>query len=309
MTQNLNDILPSRSEVAFSPGPMDSLVTRARGAGQLTKFPEDIESQKHWMMIRVFKDAQFRLKKATPDHSSLETIVLPMPATLGTGYGAEYKNSDLGLAGVAAATMATEGRGLGSTKSVGELLSGVLGKIRSESNQQFGRAAIAELTRGAAEAADFLIPGDVVGGFLGALNIAPNPHTAVLFQNVGLRSHQFQYKFIAKNKAESERLRKIIAIMKYYMLPDYSSSFGNFYFNYPNKFQIDFHYPKYLFSIAPSVLTSFAVNYHAEGVPLYFGAEDGGLGEQQPAPFSVELDMTFQEVTIQTKQTVKDYNR
>ena len=94
------------------------------------------------------------------------------------------------------------------------------------------------------------------------------------------------------------------------MLPDYASNhLGSHYFKYPNKFQIDFHYPKYLFSIAPSVLTSFAVNYHGEGVPLYFGEQEDGFSEQQPAPFSVELDMTFQEVTIQTKQTVKDYNR
>jgi hypothetical protein len=78
------------------------------------------------------------------------------------------------------------------------------------------------------------------------------------------------------------------------MAPGYAAE-GHF-FTYPEQFDIEFHYPNYLFDIGASVMTDFSVNYHSEGGSYYF--------DETNAPVSVTLSMTFQELTVNTKGNI-----
>jgi hypothetical protein len=123
--------------------------------------------------------------------------------------------------------------------------------------------------------------------------LALNPHMAVLFKSVGLRTFGFQYKFIARNQQESNTIRDIITTLKYHMHPEFYA--GNLAFKYPDSFEIDFssNRKNWLFTIKNSVLTDLTVNYNGENMPIFF--EDVG------APVSIDIQMTFQETEIFTK--------
>jgi hypothetical protein len=79
--------------------------------------------------------------------------------------------------------------------------------------------------------------------------------------------------------------------------------FTGAFMNFPEQFDIDFHYGKNLFDIGQSVLTTFGVNYHEQGTPLYHDVD----GEKYPA--SINIDMTFMEVTTLTKRQLAEKNR
>ncbi len=76
------------------------------------------------------------------------------------------------------------------------------------------------------------------------------------------------------------------------------------FFNYPNLFDIDFHYPQYLFNMGPSVCTSIDVQYHAEGQPLYFD-----IADKIKAPVSVSLSLNLTEMFVITKEGIEDQGR
>ena len=129
---------------------------------------------------------------------------------------------------------------------------------------------------------------------MAAAGVARNPHMATLFTGVDFRSHSFEYKFIPKSKQESDILADIIYRLKYHMAPSYAAE-GHF-FNYPEQFDIEFANKKYLFDIGASVLSAFNVSYSGEGSSYFFNNEG--------APVSVSLSMTFQELTINTKENI-----
>ena len=74
---------------------------------------------------------------------------------------------------------------------------------------------------------------------------------------------------------------------------------------YPEQFDIDFHYGETLFDIGQSVLTSFTVDYHGQGTPTYFN--DLNTGKKYPT--TVNINMSFTEVTAMTKQQIRKLNR
>ena len=83
------------------------------------------------------------------------------------------------------------------------------------------------------------------------------------------------------------------------------------YFDYPNLFDVDFHYDKYLYNMGPSVCNSIDVQYHAEGQPLYFDVPKE-LGENEvgeKAPVSINLTMNLTEIFVITKEGIKASNR
>jgi hypothetical protein len=139
--------------------------------------------------------------------------------------------------------------------------------------------------------------GQFVKGAIAGAGIAINPFMATLYDSPQLRTHQFSWKFIPKNIQESRTLRAIISTFK---------------------FDIDFHHDKFLFNIAPSVLTSFEVNYHGEGRAMYHNVQEGE-GTDEPGgfslpgttktPVSVVINATFQEVAIITKNEIQIENR
>jgi len=162
--------------------------------------------------------------------------------------------------------------------------------------------------------------------------VARNPHKVVLFDSVGFRTHSFSYQFTPKNRRESETLNQIIKLFKYHaspgmnptktidmsgvnkMLTDLGAtdpklggakqnielSGGKHFFSYPEFWRIKFHHPKFLFAIGESVLKSVDVNYHGGGSISY--ARD--TADATPAPTQVNLNLSFMETDIITKENI-----
>jgi len=165
--------------------------------------------------------------------------------------------------------------------------------------------------------------GSIAAAALAGVGIARNPFNVLLYNGAPLRTHRFSYRLTAREKKDSNSIREIIAAFKYFMSGEYGiggaknlqgsgGSIGNptgeiaqrAFFEYPEYFDISFHYPNYLFSIGPSVLKSFSVNYHPENYPAY--VREGG---KDPAPLEVSIDMEFQERDIVTKREIINENR
>ena len=159
--------------------------------------------------------------------------------------------------------------------------------------------------------------------------VARNPHKVVLFDSVGFRKHSFSYQFTPKNRRESETLKQIIKLFKYHASPGMNPtktidvgninnmlqklggegklknvelSGGKHFFSYPEFWRIKFHHPEFLFTIGESVLTSVDVNYHGGGSLSY--ARD--TADATPAPTQVNLNLSFMETDIITKEKIED---
>jgi hypothetical protein len=290
-------------------------------------FPQEITAQ-NYMMLQVLEKSRGDKFEVEEGKSLGRIFIFPIPSNLSVASKAEYDNKGLGMLGaMGAGRIDTSGAiedvvstlKAGATDVLGSL-TGTGGSMTSDAQTEgAGQSAIAAGIVGIATFAGSKIGKKLGlsklagGGILGATagvtvaeslglraGIAVNPHLAVLFKGVGLRTFAFQYKFVARNQQESNQLRDIIKRLNYHMHPDYFA--GNFAFKYPDEFRIEFSQNRkdWLFNLKDCVMTDMTVNYNGEGMPLFF--EDVG------GPVSIDISMTFQETKIFTKRDyAEDY--
>ena len=293
------------AENPSAPTSLDALAPIESSAAAVVEglaFPSNLE--KHFILFKV-KKRERETKLLKPGSRIKKVISLPIPSNLSTGYNAKYANMPIGPAGkIAQQTIASaqgEGGKLGAiadllgTQAGQDSLSGAVKNIGATLAQEqlsgIVGGAIGGITGFAAGAA----AGEAQQGALQVTGVARNPHLAVLFEGVDMRTHQFQYKFIPRNRGESDTLREIIKQFKLAMAPEFIES-GHF-FNYPDEFDIRIGNPDYLFKIGTSVLIDFQLNYTAQ---------DGSLFHVNGAPVAVSLALTFQELDIITKAQIED---
>jgi hypothetical protein len=125
---------------------------------------------------------------------------------------------------------------------------------------------------------------------------------ALIYESPALREQSFSWKFVPKSEKETKTIQEIISRFKYHSSPGINSSFDQF-IDYPEQFDIDFHYDKYLYNIGPSVCTQFEVDYHDGGQPLYFDID------KDKAPVAITMKATFKEVSIITKNEIIEQRR
>ena len=105
-------------------------------------------------------------------------------------------------------------------------------------NTELGRLGIARLANRTTN--------NIGNGTAAALRVTVDPNIRTLFRGVGIRSFQFQFKFIATSRKEAEEVEKIIYRFRYYAYPEsiLLTNQTNFTvgFKFPNPFQI---YVKY----------------------------------------------------------------
>jgi hypothetical protein len=132
-----------------------------------------------------------------------------------------------------------------------------------------------------------------------------NPHQAMMFKGVDFREFKFDFDLQARSYEESIAIRKIIKLFKWAMHP--SKPDDGLFFTYPNIFDIYLYTGdnnKWMFNIAQCVLTSMDVNYGGASATSFFGSGDGDLGSG--APVYVKLSVSFKELSILTKENIKD---
>lgn len=295
-------------------------------------FPDNLGQIDHWMVFRVNKP-ELRKKADFETINDVARIFLPLPDNLGTQYAQQYSNEAIGLAGVAGAQNGKNIMNLvknsnsfesftnnlkGTAKGIMEGFEGATGYYGAQALAEAGTevgAAIGASLGGMAGGIGGAILGTAGGQFVkGAIagqGVAINPFMATLYTAPQMRTHQFTWKLVPKNEKESILLKDIIRTFKFHSSPQMSGKNSTF-FDYPEQFDIDFHYDEFLYNIAPSVCTSFEVNYHGEGRAMYHDisqGDDTGGSQTTKAPVSVVINATFQEIAIITKDEISQYNR
>lgn len=268
-------------------------------------FPDNLENLDHWIRFAAVERTE-AWRDSNIKTEPLASIYLPIPSKLSTGYAMTYGTEGIGALGTVGAKMGTIAKDLLSGKtSIKDMINTVTTKTAEVAKQEF-RGALKE---GGALALNYVASGEtglgtgslnlLKGAMMGA-GVAANPHQAMIFQTVEFRKHTFDYQFAAKNPTESEMIKKIIYLFKYHAAPGFIYHGHNF-FKYPDEFDISFHYPNYLFTIAPSVLTSLTVDYT--------GSDQAAFFRDTHAPVHITVHLEFTELTIVTKDRIRDHGR
>ena len=266
-------------------GPEEAIKQGSKYQGLLS-FPASLASVKYFTLFtfKTYDRKVFESRKDLPEVS----FALPIPSNLAETFGVAYDTPAMGpIAGQAADSVISVAREL----------------MRSDSsNIARTNRDVREFSAGQAlfiAAKQNLIGSGENGGTLGhavdmAAGVVPNPHLAVIFSNVGLRTHTFSYKFVPTSNDELIKLKEIIRHLKTRMLPGLYND-GNMLLTFPDLCDIEIITGKTTpYKIKTCVLESLNINYSPNG-PAFFKTGD---------PVEVSIDMTFKETSIFTREDI-----
>ena len=202
-------------------------------------------------------------------------------------YDANYENLATGLAGF-----------FGSASAAGKEMS------IKEAILDGGGAALERVLGEAVTGIVSALPGvgDVRGAIDKSMGRALNPFNEQVFRSVPFRTFNFPFTFAPKNKKEMENVQKIITLLKFHMLPEFSNKTKSAFLS-PSEFQITYMYRNknntYIPHIARCVLTSMEVDYATEGVLATFREDFKGA-----APVTTTVNCAFAETEIMRKEMI-----
>ncbi len=256
-------------------------------------FPADLDNRTRNVIEFANYDYSRPTIKSIPKGIRQGLVMLPIPKQLETGYTQNWSDESLGTIGNIAAREIS-GQNINSLKAS-------LKDIDAESSMNIVKEAII------GKGLDWILKpssGDSIFKDLGqgiqtGLGVAKNPFQALLYTGPDFRKHQFEWKFIPVNNAESETLQKVIKLFKMAQAPSYIAISENKLFNYPQVWTITFKDSKYLFNYATSVLTDVHVDYHADDAASY---------HVDNAPTSISLRLNFMEAVILTREDISKGN-
>jgi len=264
---------------------------KAMSGADIFQYPADAGIHQFCMN---FVDYNFDNNKG--DETVNLSVALPMPnAGIQDAAGMEYNQTDLGLLGAGASTGAdallsafsserTMAEGKSGTESSGDIDYGKIAK-----DVLTGGAAVIRATAG--------ISNEIQGGLDQAVGNTLNPHVALLFNAMKLKTFTLNWKLAPASLGEQNTLRDMILHMQKAIHPAFQGESGegtNFFLKYPN--QVDCYYlgsGNYLHPFKRAAVTGFTVNYQPEG---------GNVFNAGGAPAFFELSMTIQEVEIWTSE-------
>jgi hypothetical protein len=311
ISANFNELIKKKTSGNRIASPIKELYQNDKNKESLI-YPPDLDNE-HFMVFKVMKERRLR-RTDKREISTYQNIVLPIPSNLQVQYSANYSDASLGAFGAMAAGKVNAADISNAASSIGDMISNKIAAATNTFKTQDTDAATkgagmigpavatGVATKIAGPLGGLLALGGTSGGVVAGVSVseglALNPHLAVVFEGVGFRTHQFTYKFMARDGMESDTIKRIINTFQYYMHPSYAV--GSMAFRYPEEFEIEFadSISPYLYDIGTCVLKDVSVNYNGEGIPLFF--------ENTGAPVSIEMSMTFQETHILTKERLKD---
>jgi len=278
-SKDLPKVLSAKDTMA----PSEAMANKSAFAGALT-FPSEMKYFTKFSFYEYDRKAVLAGAKDLPT----QVIILPMPNNLQESFGVTYDTPSLGpVAGAATNSLINAIRG-------GEVPTPMSGKEMAITlASAIGAKALKELKKPSSseEAQNFGAIGSMIAG------IAPNPNMAVLFSNIGLRSHSFSYKFAPTSAKELDTLKRIIAQLKIRMLPGMAKE-GSMLFTFPDVCDIEFGPNKNRpYKIKRCVMENLSVNYTPMGSPAFFKTGD---------PVMVEINMSFKEMSVFTRVDMKD---
>jgi hypothetical protein len=185
---------------------------------------------------------------------------------LGTGSTAGTAAAALGLGGAMAAPMIAD-------------LTGALALLTNKGGSAIAIAALQGAMQQASKTAQ------------ATLGVVRNPHTALLFNGVDLRTFTFTWKLSPRSQQQSKNLDRIINTIKRAMHPNLT--LGGFALDYPNLFTVEFENDKEgIVELGYSFCSDFRINPTPSGQVFY----------KNGYPSIVEMSMTLKEFQIKTSE-------
>jgi hypothetical protein len=127
--------------------------------------------------------------------------------------------------------------------------------------------------------------------------VRTNPFREVFFEGVDYRQFNFRYRFMPKDRTESQAVYNIIQTFKEHMHPELSK--GGYFYIYPSEFEIVYYYKNkenpYFNRISQCALTDMSVDYGGEQFASFL---DG-------SPTEINITLSFRELELLTKDSIK----
>jgi hypothetical protein len=268
-----------KSERAYANSPEASRKMFKAPDGAAYVYPAN---QKYYTLFTFNQYERIKANEAPKEKTSV-SIVLPMPPDLREEFNVGYAEPSLGIVGSVADSVIKGVRSAqGASTSQG-----------STSDKDLGSSVYAAIGSGIIKGLESIPKGGETAGAIArmATGLSPNPYLAVVFKDVALRSHTFQYRFSPRSEAELKTLKNIIRELKKRMLPGLTQG-SDLLFTFPDTCDISFGPTKDVpYRIKKCVMTSMSVNYSPNG-PAFFKTGD---------PVIVDIQMTFREMSAFTR--------
>ena len=298
--------------------PKYSAALKARTAAIKSQSPEKIRESAYDLNYRIralnyspnsmhninFLFKEYKYGEGTEGFSTVgrtnASISLPLPANLVDSFSVQVGGFELGATGAMAANALSggdvSGDVAGAFNNAVSNFKGSDGDTSAIATAVSGlQAASGFFARNALEALGF---GGVAGGISVAGGDAINPHVALKFDGVNLKTHSFTWNLAPKNEAESDEIQNIISQFKKAMLPSYGlgggGPVGRALLKYPDIVDIGFSGldVPYYFQFKRCMINSFNVNYTPNGPGILRGGR----------PASVQIELQVTETEIHTKE-------
>lgn len=253
------------------------------------RFPLDTPKYSTTFVFFEYKRPEaLQNKKVVPTLS----VTFPMPGNLMEEYGVQYKTPALGAVVGTISDLAQKNIQSGMTpEQAGEALRKAV-VSKDTAAVALGAAATKYMEGVPIIGSSSEAVGAAISRAIGAV---PNPHLAVIFEQVGLRTHTFTYRFSPNSKSESEELKKIIRKIKKRILP---SKTNEAIFVFPNLVRVKFNgLAENTILIKDCVVEDFKVNYTPQGSPAFFSTGD---------PAEVEVTLQLREIEVHTAEDIKE---
>jgi hypothetical protein len=217
---------------------------------------------------------------ATPGTTRLkEEIILYMP-TITYNYGVQYNDSSTKMFTDTAVAVT---QGMSAEKTI------------AKKNSISMLKGIADVAGTAA----LSTPGDP--GLGRSLNMQANTRQEQIFDRVNFRTFRLSFDFAIRNAGESQNVAYIIKLLRFHMLPEFTSP-SEFLYLYPSQFDLRFFLGgsenTFIPRIGRSVLTSLTSNYSPDS--QWVQIVDGSVPH-------IKLDLDFTEIGLLDKSLVKTY--
>ncbi len=182
-----------------------------------------------------FASSKFELRKI---------LYFPLPVDLRDNTSVGY--SDMNLESVGDIYNGTDPIPAAALRYSGDAVAAfagnVLGDIGTMAMSRFGGPAAGGIASSVKGAIGKVIRADqITSAVQQSQGVAPNPNPSVMFTGPELRDFNHSWTFYPKNQSESERVQKIIRILKQSALPSNSNAGNASILNYPNMVQLNFY--------------------------------------------------------------------
>jgi hypothetical protein len=232
----------------------------------------------------------FKYQRPRPNAKMLRVpiafMTLPLPVNMPSDhYSMSIGEENLGFFGNASDIKNTE-----SYKSLNETIKERLNVSGFSGDVAAIATALLAAVPAVSDASKAITPG-LVGAAQVTAGVVKNPHTALLFNNVQLRTFTFQWKLSPRSEAQSKNLNRIINTLKRAMHPAFLA--GGFALDYPNLFTVEFNNDKEgIVTVDYAFLQDFQINPTPSGQVYY----------RNGYPSIIDISMTFKETRIKTTE-------